>query len=152
MHSDKHNSIMATATGLISSLFNIASSGGVPFTNHSNFNACIMKLTFALFYAPFLSPLLLSWQLVMRRLWLQCKTWVSAVLTISLLTLFFAWNVTQSVWRAGSKMKCSHLYWGWVTHLIAGAHASMVEYSIISILTELIVEIIFMLFSVYNTV
>jgi len=31
MPSDKRNSIMAQATGLISSLFNVASSGDVPF-------------------------------------------------------------------------------------------------------------------------
>jgi len=32
MPSDKRNSIMAVATGLISSLFNVASSGDVPFS------------------------------------------------------------------------------------------------------------------------
>ena len=41
--SDKHNLIMAKATGLISSLFNIVM---CIFTNHSSFNACIMELTF----------------------------------------------------------------------------------------------------------
>ena len=51
MVSNKRNSIMATATGLISSLFNVALSGDVPFANRSSFNACIMflpRLTFVI--------------------------------------------------------------------------------------------------------
>ena len=37
MPSDKRNSIMAIATGLISSLFNVASSQGVPFNQLQQF-------------------------------------------------------------------------------------------------------------------
>jgi len=37
MPSEKHNSIMAKATGLISSLFNVASSGDVPFHQPQQF-------------------------------------------------------------------------------------------------------------------
>jgi len=37
-------------------------------------------------------------------------TWASAVLAGALLMLFFAWNVTQSVQRAGSEVKqATHL-------------------------------------------
>jgi len=44
MPSDKHNSITTKAMGLISSLFNIASSQDVPFANRSSSNAHIMVL------------------------------------------------------------------------------------------------------------
>ena len=53
MPSDKHNSEMARATDLISSLFNVASSQDVLFANRSSSNACIMvlpKLTFVLHF------------------------------------------------------------------------------------------------------
>jgi len=53
MHSDKHYSIMARVTGLISSLINVVSSRDVPFhqPQYSRSNACIMvlsQLTFVL--------------------------------------------------------------------------------------------------------
>jgi len=60
MCSDKCNSIMAIATGLISSLFNVALSGDVPFANYSSSSiACIMvlpKLTFVLVCIPSFLP------------------------------------------------------------------------------------------------
>ena len=100
MPSSKCNSIMAIVTDLISSLINIASSWNALFVNHSNSNPCIMvlpKFIFVLPCAPFLSPLLLWWQFVVCTLWLQCETWVSAVLAGALLILFFTWNVTLSI-------------------------------------------------------
>jgi len=56
----------------------------------ANRNVCIIVL-------PFLSPLPHRWWFAVCVLWLQCKTWVSAMLTEALLMLFFAWNVTKSV-------------------------------------------------------
>jgi len=50
MPSDKHN-LMAIATGLISSLFDVASSKDMPFCQPQQLHACIMalpKLTFIL--------------------------------------------------------------------------------------------------------
>jgi len=59
MPSDKHNSIMATATGSISSHFNIASSGNVPFCQLQQLQ-CLhhgsTKAYLVLLFAPFLSP------------------------------------------------------------------------------------------------
>ena len=49
----------------------------------------LLKLTFVLLCTPFLSPLL---QFAVRTLWLQCETYVSAVQTGGILTLFFARN------------------------------------------------------------
>ena len=73
------------------------------------------NLTFVLLCAPFLSPLPHRWQYTVGTLWLLCRSWVSAELAGVLLTLIFAWNVTQSVWRAESKTKGSNMD-GWVTY------------------------------------
>ena len=73
-----HNFITTKAVGLI---FYVASSWDVLFANYSSFKACIMVLiTFVLLYTPFFSLLLCRWQFAVHVLWLQCETWVSAVL------------------------------------------------------------------------
>ena len=89
MHSDKHNAIMAIATGLISSLFNVASCGDMSFHHCASW-----------FYqsSPFISFVFHSFLLyslgddlcMVPTLWLQSETWVSAGV---LHTLFFAWNI-----------------------------------------------------------
>jgi len=107
MRSDKRNSLMAIATGLISSLFNVTSSGDVPFCQPQQLQRLHHGSTKAHLCPPFLSPLPLRWRFVVRELWLQCETWVSAVLAEVLLTLFFAGIVTQSVQRAGNETKHS---------------------------------------------
>ena len=94
MPSDKHNSILAIATGLI---FHCSTLLCPETISYSSSNTCIMVLpylAFVLLCTPFLSPLPCRWRLAARALWLQCKTWVSAVLAGVLQTLFFAWNVT----------------------------------------------------------
>ena len=72
-----------------------------------------------------------------------------------LLTLFFAWDVAQHVPRIRSKMKRGGPMIKQRTHFfkfINEACALMIEYSILSVKTGLIVEILFMLFSIYNAV
>ena len=90
------------------------------------------KLTFVLLRASFLSPLLCRWWFAVCALWLQCKTWESAVLTGILLTLFFGWNVTYSVWSSRKRSVVMHrdrvthpLFWS-----IATERALMVEHSV----------------------
>ena len=82
-------------------------------------------------------------------LWLQCETWASAVLAGALLTLFFAWNVTLRVRRAGSKTKRNDTH---TFKLFTGAKVLMIEHFVFSVMAVLIAEILFMLFSAYNTV
>jgi len=99
MPSEKRNSILAKATGLISSLFNIALSQGMSFCQLQQLQ-CLhhgFAKGYVLLCAPFLSPLLYGWRFAVCALWLQCETWMSAG---ALLALFFAWNVTQSVWTS----------------------------------------------------
>jgi len=58
MPSDKHNSIMAIATGFISSLLNVASSGDVCFHQLQQLQRLHHGFTKASLCSPFLSPLL----------------------------------------------------------------------------------------------
>ena len=109
MPSSKRNSITAKAMGLIFALFNVASSRDVPFRQplqleclhhgftkaHLCFPSC--SIPFSSAYTPFLSPLPHRWRFAVRTLWLQCDTWASAVVAGALLTLFFAWNVSQKL-------------------------------------------------------
>jgi len=53
------------------------------------------KLTFVFLRIPFLSPLPCRKRFGVHALWLWCETYVSAVQAAELLTLFFAWNVSQ---------------------------------------------------------
>ena len=126
------------------------------FTNRSSSNACIMVLPklLVLLCVPFLYPLLCRWRFLVHALWLKCKTWVSAVLAGALLTLFFAWNVTQSVrssWKQSivvHRDRVAHrLFW-----LINGARTLTIKHSIFSVMAGLIAEMIFMLLSIYNVV
>ena len=153
MFPDEHNSIMAIAISLISSLFN------VPFIPRCAF--CQLKQLQCLHHgstkalcSPLCSIPFSTSVLAVRALWLQCETWVSAVPAGKLLTLIFASNVTQSVrssWKQSIAIQHDR-----VTHppfwLIAGARTLMIEYSIFSIMAGLIAEMLFMLFSIYNTV
>ena len=70
----------------------------------------------------------------------------------ALLMLFFAWHAPQSVRRVGSKMKCSDTCNTFTFKLITGASTLTIEHYVFSVHTRLIVEIFFMLFSVYNAV
>jgi len=114
MPSDKHNLI---ATRLWAWFLHCSTSFCPKvclFANRNGSNPCIMVLrniAFVLPCAPFLSPLLCRWQFVVHMLWYQCKIWESAVLVGALLTLFFAWNVTWSIQRVGSKTKHSNTLW-----------------------------------------
>ena len=114
------------------------------FANHSSSSACIMvlpKLIFVLLWAPFLYPLLCRWQFVVR---------VSAGV---LLTLFFAWNVAQHVWKARGEMKHSATPWLRDTPTfksINETHVLTINHSVLSVMAGLIVEVL--LFAVYNAV
>ena len=74
------------------------------FTNDRSSNSIASwfykSLSFFLLCAPFLFPL--PCVVNVHILWLHCKTWASAVVAGALFKLLFAWNVTQSVWRAGN--------------------------------------------------
>ena len=74
MPSDKHNSMMAIATGLISSLLNVASSRVVPFRQLQQLQCLHHGSTKAHLCSLFLSPLLRRWRLAVYALWLQCET------------------------------------------------------------------------------
>jgi len=77
------------------------------FANRSSSSAHIMalpKLTFVILYSLFLSPLMRRWWFVVC---VVALVQVNAVLAGALLTLFFNWNVSQSVWRVRSRLKSS---------------------------------------------
>ena len=158
MPSDKHNPITARAMDFIFALIGIVLSQDVPFRQPQQLQHLhhgFIKAYLCFHRAPFLSPLPRRWRFVVRALWLQCETCASAVLAGALLKLFFAWNVALRVLRAGSEMKHSDAPWSSNTptfKLITGAHTLMIRHSIFPIIAELIVEILFMLFSVYNVV
>ena len=81
-------------------------------------------------------------------LWLQCETRISAELVGAFFTLFFAWNVVQHVRTARSETKHSNAP---TFKSINEAHALTIEHSVFSIMAGLIVEILFVLFSVFIT-
>jgi len=82
MPSDKHNSITAKAMGLISSLFNVASSRDVPFCQLLQLQCSHHGSTKVLLCFP----LPRRWRFAVYTLWLRCETRVSAVLAEVLLT------------------------------------------------------------------
>jgi len=92
---------MAKATGLISSLLNVASARDVPFCqlqplqclHHGSIKAHLFLLC-----APFLSLLP---KFAALTLWLQCETWESVELAGALLMLFIAWKLPK---MAGNDM------------------------------------------------
>jgi len=128
------------------------------FVNHSSSSVCtvvLLKLTFVLFWAMFLYPLLRRWQFTIHTLCFQCKNRVSAELAGVFLTLFFTWNVAQHIRKARSKIKHSHTPWVSSTpsfKMMNEVWALTIEHSVFSVMAALIVEILFMLFSVYSPV
>jgi len=69
----------------------------------------------------------------------------------SRVTLFFAWNVAQHDQKARSKMKCSNTPWLsdiLTFKLIKEARNLTTEQSVFSVMAKLIIEILFMLFSI----
>ena len=146
MPTDKRNLITTKALGLISTLFDIASSLLSAPAAASWFYLC-----FPLCSIPFPTV----WWFAVGTLWLRCKTKVSTVLAGAFLMLFFAWNVAERVWRARSETKHNDTPWSSDTPTfksINGVHTLMVERSIFSTMARLIVQILFVLFSTYNTV
>ena len=100
MPSEKHNSILAKATGLISSLFNVALSQGMSFCQLQQFRCLHHGSAKGYLCSPLCSipfSTIYGWRFAVCALWLQCETWMSAG---ALLALFFAWNVIQSVWTS----------------------------------------------------
>ena len=68
-----------------------------------------------------------------------------------LFTFSFAWNVAQYVWRARSETKHSDTPWSSDTpnfKLINEVHTLTIKHSVFSVMAGLIVEILFMLFSI----
>ena len=77
------------------------------------------------------------------------------MLTVAFLMLFFTWNVSQTFKELEVKriaviycVKGKHSF----LYPIAGVHALMIKHFVFSVMTGLIVEMLFMLFSVYNAV
>ena len=132
-------------------LFNITLSRDVPFCQPHCITV-LLKLTFVLLCSPFLSPLLRRWRFALCALWLRCKTRVNAVLVGALLTLSFTWNVVQSVQRVRSELKHSGSSDTPTFKSINWAHILTIDYSLFSVMVGLIVEMLFMLLSIYNTV
>ena len=126
------------------------------FANHGSSSTCIMvlpKLTFVLLCAPFLSSLVHKWRFVVQALWLWCETRVSPELAGVSLILFYAWNVVLHVQRARSEMKHSDTQW--LSHTptfkwMNGKCTLTIKHSVFSVMSGLIVEILFMLFFVHN--
>ena len=123
------------------------------FANRSSSNAWIIvlsKLTFVLLCTPFFSPLLHKWRSAVCALWLRCETYVSAMLAGALLTLFFAWNGSQNS-KSWKQNKVWYACKGDTTTSISitGARSLTIVHSVFFVM---IIKILFMLFSVYNTV
>ena len=84
-------------------------------------------------------------------LWLQYKTRVIAELAGVLLSLFYVWNVANMFEELDGKRSIvihhdkPHIHFFKLINV-----ALMIEYSIFSITAGLMVEILFMLFSVYK--
>jgi len=143
--SDKRNSIMAIATGLISSLFNVTSSGDVPFCQLQQLQWFSSSMVLPKITLVF--PLAWRWRFVVHALWLRCKASVSAEPAGALQTLFFAWNAVQHIRTTRSKTK------PWPSDtptliLINEAHLNNPIFCIFSVMAGLIVGILFVLFSV----
>ena len=84
------------------------------FTLTANISIMILlKISFVLLYAPFLSLLLHSWWFVVCTLLLQCETWISALLAGELLVLqsSFPCNATKIVGNKHSDMPRSPSFW-----------------------------------------
>ena len=96
MPSDKHSSITAIATALVSSLFNVASSRDMPFRQPQQFQCLHHGFTFVFLCTPLFSPLQHRWQFAVHALWLQYETQVSAVQARALVALFFVWNASPA--------------------------------------------------------
>ena len=131
------------------SLFNVTLSKDLPFRQlqplqHLHYGSTKAYI-FGLLCAPVPSPLSRRW-ITVCALWLQCKTWVSAVLAEVLFTLFFTWNVTQNVRRTVSETKHSDTLWSSNTLTFK----SIVN--IVCVLAGLIIEMLLMVSSIYNTV
>ena len=143
MPSDKHNLIMAIVTGLISSLFNVASSR----------DFVLLKLTFVFLWTSFFSPLQRSWWFVVHALWLWCKTRVRTELAGALLTLFVAPYMLEEL--EANETKHSDTPWssGTLTFKsINEACALTIGHSVFFVMVGFIVEILFLLFCTYNAI
>jgi len=154
MPSDKHNLILAKVTGLISSLLNVASSGDVPFCHPSSSIACIMvllKFTFVLLWTPFLYPLLRRWRFAVLILWLRCETRVSAVLAGHFLHYSLLGMLPNMFKKLEAKRSTAWLSDTPTFKSINGVRALTIEHSVFSVMVGLILEILFRLFSIYNT-
>jgi len=90
---------------LIFALFNVVPFQDVPL-HHGSTKAYFCS---PLCSIPFTLPCM--WWYAVCALLLWNETRVSAVLAGAFVTLFFAWNVVQSVWRARSETKRSHTPW-----------------------------------------
>jgi len=158
MPSDKYNSITVIAAALISHCSMSLGPETCLFANQSSSNVCIMvlpKFTFVPFVLHSFLPYRIGDDLrCVHYIRLQCETYVSAEQAGALLTLFFAWNISQTFKELEAKQSV-------MIHRVKATHPLYINnlgvcfddsaFRIFRIMAGLIVEMLFMLFSVYNT-
>ena len=158
MPSEKHNSIMGIITALTPSLLDVASSQDVSFYQPQQLHCLHHGSTETYLCSPFCSiPFSLTMKVTICgthvMLWLRCETRVNAELAGVLLTLFLAWNIAQHVKRARSDLKRSNTPWPSDTPTFKSINEACtltIKHTVFSMMAGLIVEIVFVLFSVYN--
>ena len=148
---------MAIATGMISSLLNITLFQDVPFNNHSCFNVCIMvlsKLTFDQFHLIVVYHYT-SFQTTLSTLGNNSKQ--RKALEASLLALHLHESFTEDI--TGILQIVTYVeedkgmeHKGATFKSMPGVRTSTLKHSIFSIMTGLILEMLFMLFSIYIAV
>ena len=156
MPSDKHNLMMVIATNLISLLFNFTSSRDLHFCQPQQLQCLYLILMLASWFYQslsflFLSPLQCRWWFAVYTLWLQCETWVSAVLAGAFLILFFAWTVPKVFKVVGNEMQWHSSVMEWHNHFLMDYWDRCLDnwtFFIFSIMAGLIAEKL----SIYNTV
>ena len=158
MPSDKHNSIMGIITALTPSLLDVASSQDVSFYQPQQLHCLHHGSTETYLCSPLCSiPFSLTMKVMIYgthvMLWLWCETRVNAELARALLMLFLAWNIAQHVRRARSDSKRSNTPWPSDTPTFKSINEACtltIEHTVFSMMAGLIVELVFMLFSIYN--
>ena len=154
MPSGQHSSITTKVMGLIFALFNVTLSQGVPFCqlqqlqhlHHEKAYLC-STLCFIYFFT--------ATKVTICGMHIMASVWDLGECSASRGTSFVIFCLECVVQRTGSGMKHYNTPWSSDTPIIksiTGACTSTIEHSVFSIMARLIVEMLFILFSIYNTV
>jgi len=144
---------MTIATRLISSLFNVASSRNVPFRQPQQLQCSHHGFTRKYLCSPLFSiPFSLSVKVTIW-LWLRCETMVSAKLAGALLYVILFLERCITCWNSYSRSKQSVVI-KWHTHfkLINKVCTLTIKHSKFSVMAGLIIELLFVLLSIYYAV